>query len=40
MTFVGQSGKEAFGISVWDKAEDAEGYNRATYHKWPKSSPV
>jgi len=31
MTFVGQSGKEAFGISVWDKAEDAEAYNRATY---------
>jgi len=31
MTFVGQSGKEAFGISVWDKAEDAEAYNRAVY---------
>jgi len=31
MTFVGQRGKEAFGISVWDKAEDAEAYNRATY---------
>jgi len=31
MTFVGQSGKEAFGISVWDKAEDAEAYNRVTY---------
>jgi heme-degrading monooxygenase HmoA len=31
ITFVGQSGKEAFGISVWDKAEDAEAYNRGTY---------
>jgi heme-degrading monooxygenase HmoA len=31
ITFIGQSGKEAFGISVWDKAEDAEAYNRATY---------
>src|SRR4030088_409650 len=31
ITFVGQSGKEAFGISVWEKAEDAEAYNRATY---------
>ena len=31
MTFVGQSGREAFGISVWDKAENAEAYNRGTY---------
>ena len=31
ITFVGQSGKEAFGISVWDKAENAEAYNRGTY---------
>ena len=31
ITFVGQSGREAFGISVWNKAEDAEAYNRATY---------
>ena len=31
ITFIGQSGKEAFGISVWDKAEDAEAYNRGTY---------
>ena len=23
ITFVGQSGREAFGISVWNKAEDA-----------------
>jgi hypothetical protein len=31
ITFVGQGGREAFGISLWDKAEDAEAYNRATY---------
>jgi hypothetical protein len=31
LTFVGQSGREAFGISVWNKAEDAEVYNRTTY---------
>jgi hypothetical protein len=31
ITFVGQSGREAFGISVWDRAEDAEVYNRGTY---------
>ena len=31
ITFVGQSGKEAFGISLWDNAENAEAYNRATY---------
>lgn len=31
ITFVGQSGREVFGISVWDRAEDAEVYNRETY---------
>jgi heme-degrading monooxygenase HmoA len=31
ITFVAQSGREAFGISVWDKAENAEAYNRSTY---------
>ena len=31
ITFVGQGGREAFAISLWDKAEDAEAYNRATY---------
>jgi heme-degrading monooxygenase HmoA len=31
ITFVGQGGREAFGISLWDKAEDAEAYNRGTY---------
>ena len=31
ITFVGQSGTEAFAISLWDKAENAEAYNRASY---------
>ena len=31
ITFVAQCGREAFGISVWDKAENAEAYNRSTY---------
>ena len=36
ITFVGQSGTEAFAISLWDKAEDAEAYNRATYSEVTK----
>ena len=31
ITFVGHSNTEAFGISLWDKAENAEAYNRGTY---------
>ena len=31
ITFVGQGGTEAFAISIWDKAENAEAYNRASY---------
>ena len=31
ITFVGQGGTEAFGISLWDKAENAEAYNRGNY---------
>src|SRR5246127_5471049 len=31
IAFVGQSGKEAFGISFWDSAENAEAYSRAAY---------
>ena len=31
ITFVAQGGGEAFGISLWDKAEDAEAYNRGAY---------
>jgi len=31
ITFVGQGGAEVFAISLWDKAENAEAYNRGTY---------
>ena len=31
IAFVGQGGLEAFAISLWDKAENAEAYNRETY---------
>jgi hypothetical protein len=31
ITFVGQGGTEAFAISLWDKPENAEIYNRGTY---------
>src|SRR5258708_8336330 len=31
ITFVGQGGTEAFAISLWDKAENAEAYSRGTY---------
>ena len=31
ITFVAPGGKEAFGISLWDQAENAEAYNRGTY---------
>ena len=31
ITFVGSTGTEAFGISLWDTAENAETYNRGTY---------
>ncbi len=31
ITFVGQGGTEAFGISLWDKPENAETYSRGTY---------
>ena len=31
ITFVGPGGTRAFGISIWDKAENAEAYNRGTY---------
>ena len=36
ITFVGQGGTEAFGISLWDKAENAEAYNRGTYSEVAK----
>jgi len=31
ITFIAPSGTEAFGISLWDRAENAEAYNRGTY---------
>jgi hypothetical protein len=31
ITFVGRGGTEAFAISLWDKAENAEAYNRDKY---------
>src|ERR1700739_3388303 len=31
ITFVGQGGREAFAISLWDKPENAETYNRGNY---------
>ena len=31
ITFVVPGGTEAFGISLWDKKENAEAYNRGTY---------
>jgi hypothetical protein len=31
ITFVSQSGTEAFAISLWDRAESAEVYNRTIY---------
>jgi hypothetical protein len=31
ITFVAPGGREAFGISLWDRPEDAEAYNRGTY---------
>jgi heme-degrading monooxygenase HmoA len=37
ITFVGQGGREAFGISLWDTAENAEAYNRETYPAVTKS---
>ncbi len=31
ITFVAPNGTQAFGISLWDKPENAEAYNRGTY---------
>jgi len=31
ITFVAPDGKKAFGISLWDRAENADAYNRADY---------
>jgi len=31
IAFAGQAGTEAFSISLWERAEDAEAYNRGAY---------
>lgn len=31
ITFVTASGQDAFGISLWDRTEDAEAYSRGAY---------
>jgi hypothetical protein len=31
ITFLATGGKEAFGMSLWDRKENAEAYNRTTY---------
>ena len=31
ITFVAPGGKDAFGISLWDRTENVEAYNRTTY---------
>jgi hypothetical protein len=31
LTFITTGGKDAFGISLWDRTEDADAYNRGTY---------
>ena len=36
ITFVAPSGTEAFAISLWDRAESAEAYNRASYSEVTK----
>lgn len=37
ITFVSPDEKEAFGISLWDRAENAETYNRETYAEVAKA---
>jgi hypothetical protein len=37
ITFVAPSGTEAFAISLWDRAESAEAYNRGSYPEVAKS---
>ncbi len=36
ITFVAPDGSQAFGISLWERAENAEAYNRRTYPKVAK----
>jgi hypothetical protein len=37
ITFVAPGEKEAFGISLWDRAENAESYNRGAYGEVAKA---
>jgi len=37
LTFVSPSGTEAFAISLWDRAESAEAYNRVGYPEVTKA---
>ena len=37
IALVSQSGKEAFGISLWDSAENAEAYTRTAYPEVTKA---
>ena len=37
ITFVAPGGKGAFGISLWDRAENAENYNRERYAEVAKA---
>jgi heme-degrading monooxygenase HmoA len=37
IAFVSQNGKEAFGISLWDNAENAEAYTRGAYPEVTKA---
>ena len=37
ITFIAPSGTEAFAISLWDRAESAEAYNRGSYSEVAKS---
>jgi len=36
IVFVAPSGTEAFAISLWDRAESADAYNRESYHEVAK----
>ena len=40
ISFIGHGGTEAFGISLWDKAENAEAYSRGRIQKWRSCSPT
>lgn len=37
ITFVNASGKEAFGVSLWDNKESADAYNRGSYAEVTKA---